>query len=77
MGDCSTLTFLPPANEDWDKVNFFFMSVSFCSGGWLSRRDLNRRGSASSCVGQTPPELGKWAVHILLECFLVLYYKSE
>ena len=71
--NCVKCFFLQPANEVWGKV--MFSQVFVCPHGVASQHASQVTWPASGGGGllpnMHPPELGKWAVHILVECFLV------
>ena len=83
---CLEVSFLPPANEVWDKVIFVHLSVSYsvhrgsgccdvtsCYGQHHHPQQYPLPGQHPPLPGQhpLPPPFIKWAVRIQLECFLV------
>ena len=68
------IVLLPPAKKVWGKV-IFQKRLSFCSRwgkGLPTGGDLPTGGLHPAGIGQTPPPKSeKWAVRIVLKCFLV------
>ena len=69
---------LPPTNKVLGKVKFSQVFVFVHRGGWLlsmhhmtGGRGLNGGGVCIQGRGVGRPELGKWVVRTVLECFLV------